>query len=104
MVLPEHAAQLVALLRQSGRPGQPLLCLFDMSGSISPTPEARRVIVEFLRTSKPRILIATHGASLHLRAMLALVGAAARMLGGYNLRVAHFERREEALQQLRQST
>lgn len=103
MVRPEHAAQLVVLLEQYGRPGHPLVCLFDLSGSPDPAPAARRVVIEFFRRTKPQLFIATHGAPLHLRAMLALVSAAARVVGGYHLNVAHFARREEARQFLRQT-
>ena len=103
LVSPEHAAQLVVLFKKHGRIDHPLACLFDLTGSPSPTPAARRVIVEFFRNTKPQLRIATHGAPLHLRAMLALVSAAARVVGGYHLQVAHFERREEAVQSLRQT-
>lgn len=102
-VLPEHATQLVVLFQQHTRPSQTLPCLFDLTGAPTPAPEARRVIVEFFRSFKPRILIATYGASLRLRAMLALVSSAARVLGGYQLRVAHFEQRDEALAHLRRA-
>ena len=100
-VLPEHAAQLVSLFRQHARPAQPLPCLFDMTGAPAPTPAARRVIVDYFRCEKPQIVIATHGAPLHVRAMLALVGAAARVVGGYALQVSHFDTRESACQYLR---
>lgn len=103
LVLPEHAQQLVGLFQQHGSPNQTLHCLFDLTGAPRPTPEARRVVVEFLRRARPLLLIATHGAPLHLRAMLALVSAAARVVGGYQLRVIHSEHREAALRVLRQS-
>jgi hypothetical protein len=103
VVLPEHAAQLVALLEQHGRPSQALPCLFDLTGAARPTPEARRVVVDFLRSRNPQISIATYGAPLYLRAMMALVSSAARVLGGYQLQIRHFEGREESLQYLRQS-
>ncbi len=103
VVLPEHAAQLVALFRQHMRPGQPSACLFDLTGAPAPNPTARRSIVEFFRSDKPQMIIATCGASLQVRAMLALVSAAARVVGGYHLNVTHFERREEAAEYLRKT-
>lgn len=103
VVAPEHASQLVVLLRQHGRHSQTLLCLFDLTASVTPTAEARRVIVEFLSSSNPQMLIATYGGQLQLRAMMALVTAAARVLGGYYLQVRHFKEREQALHHLRQA-
>src|SRR5262245_44975158 len=73
LVLPEHAAELVGLFEQHGHADKPLLCLFDLSRSLTPTPGARLIVVEFLRRVRPRLVIATQGAPLRLRAMLALV-------------------------------
>ncbi len=101
-VLPQHASQLVALLRRYSQPDRPLPCLFDLRHAPEPTPEARRLIVQYLRSEKPRLCIATHGAPLRLRAMLALVSAAARVVGGYDLQVTHCEDEGEARQSLRQ--
>ncbi len=99
----EHVAGLVSLLRRYGQSETCLHCLFDPQGSPRPTPEARRHLVEYLRTHRPRLNIATCGATLPLRTMISLVSAAARVLGGYQLQVTHFDDREAALQFLQKS-
>lgn len=99
----EHVAGLVLLLRRYGQSEACLQCLFEPQGSPRPTPEARRLLVEYLRTHRQRLNIATCGATLPLRTMISLVSAAARVLGGYQLQVTHFDDREAALQFLQKS-
>ncbi len=99
----EHAAQLVTLLQRYSVPSRTLQCLFEPQGSPRPTPEARRVLVEYLRTQRPRLNLAICGAPLLVRTMIGLVSSAARVLGGYQLSVTHFGDRETALQFLQQA-
>lgn len=102
-VLPEHATQLVELFQKYGGGERPLGCLFDLTASPSPTPAARRIVVAYFRSARPRLIIATHGASLPLRAMVALVASATRVLAGYDLNVTHCSQREEAWEYLRRA-
>ena len=95
-ILPDQAQQFFGLLDRLGLPTRPGYLLIDQRDAAPSGPTIRRMMLDYIKQTRPRAFCAFVCANLGQRAFNQLLIGAARHLLGYELRHASFESVEAA--------
>ncbi len=90
-ILPEQAQQFLGLLDRLGLPTRPGYLLIDQRDAAPSGPTIRRMMLDYIKQTRPRAFCAFVSANLGQRAFNQLLIGAARHLLGYEIRHASFE-------------